>query len=69
MVADEPGRRYRTGRKPMPQLAEQFIKPDLDARLRSIESMLAIILDLMIEDDDEPQEDLDGNAIPMTQTL
>jgi hypothetical protein len=53
----------------MPQLAEQFIKPDLDARLRSIESMLAIILDLMIEDDDEPQEDLDGNAIPMTQTL
>jgi hypothetical protein len=55
----------------MPQLAEQFIKPDLDARLHRIESMLSIILDLLIEDDDEPREDLDGNPIPLTshQTL
>jgi hypothetical protein len=50
----------------MPELAEQFLKPDLDARLHRIESMLAIILDLLMEDDEEPREDLDGNPIPLT---
>jgi hypothetical protein len=45
----------------------------INARLQNIEATLALILRALLdEDDDPPQEDLEGNAIPTrigSQTL
>jgi hypothetical protein len=45
----------------------------INARLQNIEATLALILHALLEDEDDlPQEDLEGNAIPTrigSQTL